>query len=185
MPGPLYRYRDDEGAWVVVEEWADVPLRYQPEAEPVVLPGLGAGSGRMEDPIPASGRAEQRAAAEEDPVVRGPGLEVPGLAAKPARSSWLGDALGGLHAPSFGVGFGLGLGVFVVYAGLKRSGTRITRLALLALVVLLVGASVAGMWVAPNVPGAPEWLLTPDELVREARRVAEEAAPEKRLGDLR
>jgi hypothetical protein len=172
----FYRYQNDDGAWVVTANRSAIPADRRAEAEAIVLPDF---------PSDQADRAE--AEPSEPGLIGGERFDV---------SAWVQTAreaapirplprLGRWDWPSAGIGFGLGLTVFVVYAFLSKSGRLFTRLALFALVILLMGTSVAGWWIAPHVPGAPEWLMTPDELIREARRVADEAAPEKRLGDLK
>jgi len=182
MAEVFYRYREEGGAWVVTDRLEAVPEAQRDAAERIELPPLrtpeatpeaGNPASETERTAPSGGWADWvQAARDAVPDVAPPSVPVPD---GPPR---------GFDLPSFGIGLGLGLTVFVVYAFLRSRGRWLTRLALVALVVALVGTSLAGMWIAPHVPGAPEWLMTPDELFREAQRVADEAAPENRLGDL-
>lgn len=175
MAAVFYRYRDESGAWVVTDRLDAVPEALRSQVEQVVLPDLPPGPNTSPEASREAG-PERGASAPSELIawIRRAKDELgPGAA-----------AVSRIDGPSFGFGFGLGLTVFVVYACVRRAGRLLTRLALVALAVALVGASLAGMWIAPRVPGAPEWLMTPDELIREAKRVADEAAPENRLGDL-
>jgi hypothetical protein len=179
MASTFYRYRDEDGGWVVTDRLEAVPAAARDGAQRIeiaALPELAPAP----PPVKDTGGAGVRPGAE--------GAEGPGVQA------WVQKARQSVEVPaaprldfdgaSFGLGLGLGLAAFVVYGFLRRSGRLVVRLALLGLVLVLLGTSVAGLWIAPHVPGAPDWLMTPDQLIREARRVAKDAAPEQRLGDL-
>ena len=181
MAATFYRYRDADGGWVVTDRLEAVPVAARDGAQRIDIAEL----------------PELAPAGAPSSSAETPGTERPGAAGGDEGSgvgTWMQKARESVELPgaprldfdgaSFGLGLGLGLAVFVVYGFIRRSGRLVVRLALLGLVVALLGTSVAGLWIAPHVPGAPDWLMTPDQLIREARRVAEDAAPEQRLGDL-
>lgn len=183
MADTFYRYRGEDGAWVVTDRLEAVPPPARVEAQRIDisdLPDLAR---------PAEAAAEPRTTGTAEGPPAGPAGDDAELAdwVQKARESVAVPPAPRLDidGPSFGFGLGLGLTAFVVYGLIRRSGRLVTRLAMLALVVALLGTSIAGLWLAPHVPGAPEWLMTPDQLIREAQRVAEDAALEKRLGDLK
>jgi len=202
----FFRYRDPSGGWVLTDRIEAVPKWARAEAERIEsseLPALVAPAPADLDPAldgpPARVRDQLRrrreaATRDDDPAARGEGPPG-GASLEGGFAQWVQSAreLGpgpaatavDFDVPSFGIGLGLGLAAFVVYAWVRRSGRLVVRLATLALVLGLMGASFAALWWGPLVPGAPDWLKTPDQLIREARRVAEDVAPEERLGDLK
>lgn len=178
MPKPdatdvVYRYPEDGGGWVYVNDLALVPEAKRDAAERVTLSSAAKVEAEpaAEAPAPIASKAPAK---PERPTARSlKKTAVSKVQAAQREVSGVLPFVRDLDAPSLAVGFACGLALMTIPSLLRRGGRLLLKAALVVVVGgLLVGAYLGWVQRSAGLGSGP--LASPREMVREAEEAAEQ-----------
>lgn len=159
--GPVqnfYEYRDDHGVQHFTSRLDDVPPHARAHAKHIRLE-------HDEHPI---AELKARAAHELDAVELTARKGIREARTAEREVSGVLPFVADLDPPSIGVGFALGIGVFLVHALLRRSGRLVLKISLVAAMIVLLGGAYLG-WLRRAAGLSDRAMASPGEIIDDAR----------------